>query len=108
MPATTKKAVALDHLQSLATRTEECIADVAGTAAAAIQEIAGMIPGTMTGASAQAAGTSGTAPAPAAGKQSAFLRGDGTWADPIIVSSSTPSNTNAIWFKTSAQNAQNV
>ena len=34
---------------------------------------------TMTGATAQAAGTAGKAPAPAAGDQGKFLRGDGTW-----------------------------
>ena len=36
----------------------------------------------MTGATASAAGTSGLVPAPAAGKQSQYLRGDGTWATP--------------------------
>ncbi len=37
---------------------------------------------TMTGATSSAAGTSGLVPAPAAGKQASFLRGDGTWAVP--------------------------
>lgn len=36
----------------------------------------------MTGATASAAGTQGLVPAPAAGKQTSFLRGDGTWAVP--------------------------
>lgn len=36
----------------------------------------------MTGATAEAAGAAGFVPAPAAGKQSSFLRGDGTWAVP--------------------------
>ena len=36
----------------------------------------------MTGATSSAAGTSGLVPAPAAGKQGAYLRGDGTWAIP--------------------------
>lgn len=36
----------------------------------------------MTGATASAAGTQGAVPAPAAGKQSQFLRGDGAWATP--------------------------
>lgn len=46
------------------------------------------IPGTnttysnMTGATADRAGTDGLVPAPAAGKQGQFLRGDGTWATP--------------------------
>ena len=36
----------------------------------------------MTGASASAAGKAGLVPAPAAGKQASFLRGDGTWVVP--------------------------
>lgn len=36
----------------------------------------------MTGATANAAGTHGLVPAPAAGKQASFLRGDGTWVVP--------------------------
>lgn len=36
----------------------------------------------MTAASSSAAGTAGFVPAPAAGKQGQFLRGDGTWATP--------------------------
>lgn len=36
----------------------------------------------MTAATASAAGTAGLVPAPAAGKQASFLRGDGTWASP--------------------------
>lgn len=36
----------------------------------------------MSGATASKAGTSGLVPAPAAGKQGQFLRGDGTWATP--------------------------
>lgn len=37
---------------------------------------------TMGAASAATSGTSGLVPVPAAGKQSSFLRGDGTWATP--------------------------
>lgn len=36
----------------------------------------------MTAATASAAGTAGLVPAPAAGKQTSFLRGDGTWVVP--------------------------
>ncbi len=36
----------------------------------------------MTAATASAAGSAGLVPAPAAGKQASFLRGDGTWAVP--------------------------
>ena len=99
MPAT-KKAATKDHLQALAARTEDCIAEVARAAVEAIEEAEQNLSAQMTGATANAAGTKGMAPQPAAGKQGAFLRGDGTWADPVIISSSTPSNTNAIWFKT--------
>lgn len=35
-----------------------------------------------TGATSQAAGTHGLVPAPAAGEESKFLKGDGTWAVP--------------------------
>lgn len=37
----------------------------------------------MTGATADAAGTSGLVPAPAAGEQDKYLRGDGMWAAPL-------------------------
>lgn len=37
----------------------------------------------MTRATADAAGTSGLVPAPAAGEQDKYLRGDGTWAAPL-------------------------
>ena len=39
-------------------------------------------PVTMTGASASAAGAAGYAPAPAAGENTKYLRGDGTWQTP--------------------------
>jgi hypothetical protein len=37
----------------------------------------------MTGATADVAGTSGLVPAPAAGAQDKYLRGDGAWAAPL-------------------------
>ena len=43
----------------------------------------------MTGASSSAAGKTGLVPAPAAGKQTSFLRGDGTW---VIPTNTTYSN----------------
>lgn len=43
----------------------------------------------MTAATSDTAGTAGIVPAPVAGKQSAFLRGDGTWA--------VPTNTNTTY-----------
>lgn len=46
----------------------------------------------MTGATASAAGTQGAVPAPAAGKQAQFLRGDGTWATPTDTNTDTKVN----------------
>ena len=43
-------------------------------------QIEASIPLDMTGATSEAAGTHGQVPAPAAGDQAKFLRGDGTWA----------------------------
>lgn len=48
------------------------------------------IPTTMRGATASAAGASGVVPAPAAGSQTKYLRGDGTWQ---TVSASIPNYT---------------
>ena len=45
--------------------------------------------GVMVGASATVAGASGLVPAPAAGDESKFLRGDGTWANEFITSVDT-------------------
>lgn len=41
-------------------------------------------PGVMTGATSGAAGTGGTVPAPGAGDQTKFLKGDGTWDNPPL------------------------
>ncbi len=50
------------------------------------------IPGTvMGGATAEAAGTKGLVPAPAAGKQASFLRGDGAWVVPTNTTNTTGS-----------------
>ena len=48
---------------------------------------------TMTGATATTAGTAGTVPAPAAGKEAQFLRGDGTWAVPSKATSADSATT---------------
>lgn len=53
------------------------------------------IPVNMTGASASAAGKAGLVPAPAAGAQAKFLRGDGTWQTALT------SQTQADWNATS-------
>jgi len=52
----------------------------------------------MSGATATKAGSSGLVPAPAAGKQSSFLRGDGTW---VSVSSSGGGGINNPYINTS-------
>lgn len=59
---------------------------------------------TMGAASADAAGSKGLVPAPAAGKQTSFLRGDGTWAVPtntdtkVTQSQTTTTNYRPILF----------
>lgn len=49
----------------------------------------------MTAATADAAGTSGLVPAPAAGKQGSYLRGDGTWTVPTDTKYTLPAATKA-------------
>lgn len=54
----------------------------------------------MTGATSSAAGNAGLVPAPAAGAQASFLRGDGTWAVPVTVDSALSStSTNPVQNK---------
>ena len=50
---------------------------------------------TMTAATASAAGTKGLVPAPAAGKQTSFLRGDGTWVVPTNTDTKVTQNATA-------------
>ena len=102
----TKKAITTDHLRSLAARTEDCIAEVANTAAEAIEEAAQLLSEVMTGATAQAAGQQGQVPGPAAGDNTKFLRGDGTWAQPsmagaafTVSESDPPADNQMIWVK---------
>lgn len=47
-----------------------------------LAEILEILVGAMTGATATTAGTTGLVPAPEAGEQNLYLRGDATWADP--------------------------
>ena len=49
--------------------------------------------GTMGAATSSAAGSAGLVPAPASGKQSQFLRGDGTWATPTNTTYGTATTT---------------
>lgn len=99
------KIITLDHLQTLAARTEDCIKDVASKAADAIEEAVKTIGVAMTGATPATAGKEGQVPAPAAGDNEKFLRGDGKWANPTIagatfhVGTTTPGS-DMIWFKT--------
>ena len=48
---------------------------------------------TMSGATSTTAGAAGTVPAPAAGKEAQFLRGDGTWAVPSKATSADSATT---------------
>lgn len=48
---------------------------------------------TMKGATSTTAGSAGTVPAPAAGKEAQFLRGDGTWAVPSYATSAGSATT---------------
>ena len=50
----------------------------------------------MTAATASAAGKAGLVPAPAAGKQASFLRGDGTWAVPTDTNTDTKVTNTAV------------
>lgn len=55
-----------------------------------------------TGATASAAGEKGMVPAPAAGDNTKFMRGDGTWAslsETVFVVSTTTQTGNVIWIK---------
>ena len=56
-----------------------------------LAEILEIIVGTMVGATANEDGESGTVPAPHAGDQGKYLRGDGTWANPTAALESTVS-----------------
>ncbi len=68
-----------------AAQTAQSTADAAKTAAQTAQNTANAAKAAavvMKGASASAAGAAGLAPAPAAGAQGKYLRGDGTWQTP--------------------------
>ena len=56
--------------------------DASGNVITATYATKAELAGDMTGATASAKGKSGLVPAPAAGKQTSFLRGDGTWVVP--------------------------
>ena len=72
------KLITKEQLRACLERTADSIAEVAGAAAEAIEEVSE----SMTGATANTPGTAGRVPTPAAGDNSKFLRGDGTWAAP--------------------------
>lgn len=65
---------------------------------------------TMTAASSSAAGASGLVPAPAAGAQGKYLRGDGTWAIPNYAASSSAggSATSAVKLDTASAGDNNT
>ena len=69
--------------------------DASGNVITATYATKAELAGDMTGATASAAGTSGLVPAPAAGKQTSFLRGDGTWVVPTNTTYSTATTSKA-------------
>ena len=58
------------------------------------------MPGTFGAATASAAGTAGFVPAPGSGKQTSFLRGDGTWAIPTNTTYGITGSLDGNTFKT--------
>ena len=96
------KSTTLDQMEDCMERTSNCIAGAASAAAEAIQEMGNVLSETMTGATSAQAGTSGMVPAPAAGANTKFLRGDGSWAnlsDTVFVVSTTTQTGNVMWIK---------
>ena len=93
------KATDFNQMQSCMERTSDCLADVAGKAAQAIVQLGNVLSEPMTGATETTDGESGMVPAPLAGKQAQFFRGDGTWADVFVVSASDPGD-HVIWIQT--------
>ncbi len=67
--------------------------------------VTGTTYGNMKGATASAAGAAGLVPAPPAGAQGKFFRGDGTYQtvenSGVLASASAPANTNLLWIDTS-------
>ena len=61
-----------------------------------------------TGATSSAAGTSGLVPQPAAGNQSKYLRGDGSWVTPTNTTYTFASGTNGFTVTPSGGSAQTV
>lgn len=96
------KATTLNQMENCMERTSDCIAGAASAAAAAIQEMGEVLSEDMTGATASKAGKAGMVPAPAAGANTKFLRGDGSWAnlsDTVFVVSTSTQTGNVMWIK---------
>ena len=99
---TVKTKISKDEADAayLAIKGKAVSASSADTATKATQDASGNVitstyakksevPTVMTGASSSAAGKAGTVPAPAAGNQGKYLRGDGTWQTPPDTTYST-------------------
>ena len=86
------KVTTLNQMENCMERTSDCIAGAALAAAGAIREMGEVLSESMTGATASKAGKSGMVPAPVAGAQAKFLRGDGTWQSPTDTNDATAQN----------------
>ena len=71
-----------ENISSLFAKIRRFILDLKTVAFSGSYNDLSDIPIEMTGATSSDSGTSGLVPAPAAGKQASYLRGDGTWAVP--------------------------
>lgn len=83
------------HLESVASGAKRCIlAAIYDLSSAMLNDL----PSDFSGATSVAGGASGLVPAPSAGDNEKFLRGDGNWT--ILTLGTTPSTVNgAIWLE---------
>ena len=86
----------LKHINSLADQTARAINELLINGLSGVGGTADVF----TGATSLAGGASGLVPAPAAGDNEKFLRGDGTWAVPTFTIGTTSSTLEgAMWLE---------